>query len=109
MSGRHRLLLYLGVLHVGLLALAVLAIRDRPWKLVALEAGIAASMLWGVVLVRRAFLPVELVEKGAERIRDADFATRLRKVGEPRTDRLIAVYNRMVDHLREERFRYGGR
>lgn len=109
MSWRHRLLLYLGALHVGLLVLAVLGLRHRPWKLLVLEVGIPLSMLWCAFLVRRAFLPVELIERGAERIRDADFATRFRKVGEPRTDRLISVYNRMVDHLREERLRYGGR
>src|SRR5262245_15005178 len=63
-------------------------------------------MLVGASLVRRVFLPVELVQSGAELIGEADFTTRLLAVGEPGTDHLIEVYNKMIDRLREERLRH---
>jgi two-component system nitrogen regulation sensor histidine kinase NtrY len=103
---RVRLLLYLGGVHVALAALAVLGLRDRAWLLLAAEGGIVASLLLGTHLVRRAFLSMELVESGAELIGEGDFTTRLRAVGEAQTDRLVSVYNRMIDRLREERLRH---
>jgi nitrogen fixation/metabolism regulation signal transduction histidine kinase len=103
---RHRLLLYLGILHIGVAVLAVLSVRDRPWLLLAIEAGIATSVVLGAALVQRAFLPAELVQSGAELIEEGDFTARLRPVGEPRTDHLIGVYNKMIDRLREERLKH---
>ncbi|HEX5041507.1 MAG TPA: ATP-binding protein [Candidatus Polarisedimenticolaceae bacterium] len=103
---RRRLLIYLGMLHVGLAALGVLGVRDRPWLLLGIEVGITLSLLVGAYLVRRVFLPVELVQSGAELIGEADFTTRLLAVGEPGTDHLIEVYNKMIDRLREERLRH---
>jgi nitrogen fixation/metabolism regulation signal transduction histidine kinase len=105
-SLRPRLLLYLGVVHVGLAALAVAGLRAWPVTLLLVEVGIVVSLLVGTALVRRSFLPVELVRTGAALIGEADFSTRLRSVGVPETDGLIAVYNRMIDRLREERLRH---
>jgi len=105
-SLRRRLLLYLGAIHIGLAVLAVANIRDRAWLLLVLEVAIAISMLLGAYLVQRVLLPVELVQSGAELIGEADFTTRLLAVGEQGTDRLIDVYNRMIDRLREERLRH---
>jgi nitrogen fixation/metabolism regulation signal transduction histidine kinase len=103
---RPRLLLYLGLLHVGLAVLAVVGVRDRPGILLVLEAAIAASMLLGSCLVQRALLPVDLMQSGAELIGEGDFTARLRVVGEAGTDRLIDVYNKMIERLREERLRH---
>ena len=106
MSLRRPLLLYLVMVHLGLAALALSGMRHHPWLLVGLEVGITLSMVLGVYLVRRAFLPVELVQSGAELIGEADFTTRLLAVGEPGTDHLIEVYNKMIGRLREERLRH---
>lgn len=42
---------------------------------------------------------------GAQFIAERDFSSRLREVGQPELDALVAVYNRMIDSLREERLR----
>jgi nitrogen fixation/metabolism regulation signal transduction histidine kinase len=49
--------------------------------------------------------PIEVVQTGVELIKEGDFTCRFLEVGHPEMDRLIQVYNRMVDHLREERLR----
>jgi nitrogen fixation/metabolism regulation signal transduction histidine kinase len=59
----------------------------------------------GVVLVRRLFEPIRLIRSGIEFIRASEFGTRFREVGQRELDPLIRVYNRMADHLREERIR----
>jgi nitrogen fixation/metabolism regulation signal transduction histidine kinase len=94
------------MVHLGLAALALSGLRQHPWLLLGIEVSITVSMVLGVYLVRRAFLPVELVQSGAELIGEADFTTRLLAVGEPGTDHLIDVYNKMIDRLREERLRH---
>ena len=105
MSLRIRLLIYLGLLHIGMAALAVVCLPDRPVILLLVEVGIVVSTLVGTHLLRRSLLPMELVRTGAELIGEADFTTRIRAAGVPETDGLVAVYNRMIDRLREERLR----
>ena len=106
MSLRRRVLLYLVVVHVGLAVLVILTLRAWPWVLIPVEAGLVASFLLGAHLVRRTFLPMELVRMGAQLIGEGDFSTRLRPVGIPETDGLVGVFNRMIDRLREERLRH---
>jgi two-component system nitrogen regulation sensor histidine kinase NtrY len=64
-----------------------------------------ASAATGVWLLRALFGPLELVRSSAVLLAERDFSTRLRDVGQPELDALIAVYNRMIDALREERLR----
>ena len=80
-------------------------LRGRgPW-LLAVEAGLVLSILAGAHLFRALFGPLELVRMGAQFIAERDFTSRLREVGQPELDALVAVYNRMIDSLREERLR----
>ena len=46
-----------------------------------------------------------LAGEGLRLIRDEEFTSRFLPVGQPEIDELIGVYNRMVDHLRDERVR----
>jgi len=102
---RIRLLVYLGLLHVGTAVLAVVCLPARPVPLLVVEAGLIVSTVVGARLLRRALLPMELVRTGAELIGEADFTTRLHAAGVPETDALVSVFNRMIDRLREERLR----
>ena len=46
-----------------------------------------------------------LTAEGLRLIRDEEFTSRFLPVGQPEIDELIGIYNRMVDHLRDERVR----
>jgi nitrogen fixation/metabolism regulation signal transduction histidine kinase len=91
--------------HIVLAGLAFAWLRGRGVWLLAGELGLAAAILVGVHLVRALFEPLELVRAGVQFIAERDFSSRLREVGQPELDALIAVYNRMIDSLREERLR----
>jgi len=91
--------------HVVLACLAFAWLRGRGLWLLAGEVALAASILLGVHLVRALFGPLEVVRAGVQFIAERDFSSRLREVGQPELDALIAVYNRMIDSLREERLR----
>ena len=48
-------------------------------------------------------MPLELIRTGAELISERDFTSRFVPIGQPEMDRLIEIYNTMIDRLREER------
>ena len=105
MTQHARFIVYLVVVH-GLLAAAgaLLFLRDSLW-LFAAEAILVCSLATGVALTRRLFRNLDIARSGVQLISDHDFTSRLRPVGQPDIDGLIAVYNRMVDSLRDERTR----
>jgi two-component system nitrogen regulation sensor histidine kinase NtrY len=96
---------YLVALHLALAGLLFAWLRGRGLWLIAGEAGLVLSILLGSHLFRALFGPLELVRMGAQFIAERDFSSRLREVGQPELDALVAVYNRMIDSLREERLR----
>ncbi|MFP5248004.1 MAG: sensor histidine kinase, partial [Thermoanaerobaculia bacterium] len=100
---RSKIIAYLVLLHVILAAAAVLILLERPALLFAVEALFVVSVIVSVRLVRALFVPLDLIESGAELIAERDFATHFVPVGQPEMFRLIDVYNRMVDRLRDER------
>jgi len=105
MSLRGKILLYLIAIHLILGGLALFALIDRPPLLLAAEAVFVGSAVVGYRLVRAFFVPLDLIRTGAELMRERDFASHFREVGQAEMDALISIYNRMVDQLREERRR----
>jgi len=102
---RFKILCYLTSIHLLVGAVAVIALREHRSWLLAAEALFLLSIAIGWMLVRAFFQPLELIRTGAQLLRDGDFTTRIREVGQPEMDPLIDVYNRMIDRLREERQR----
>jgi nitrogen fixation/metabolism regulation signal transduction histidine kinase len=102
---RGRVVAYLVVMHLLMAAAgAGLLMRSRLW-LIVVETVLIASLAAGVALTRNLFRSLEFARAGLQLIKDHDFTSRLRPVGQPEVDHLIAAYNRMVDHLRDERAR----
>jgi len=102
---RLKFLIYLVTLHVVFAACAVWFLRDRRIWLIAVEVFFVASLAVGVWLLRAYFGPLKLIGSGAEYLHDGEFTTRFRETGQQDMDRLVDIYNRMVDKLREERIR----
>jgi nitrogen fixation/metabolism regulation signal transduction histidine kinase len=102
---RLKFLLYLVTLHLVFAACAVWFLWDRRVWLIAVEVLFAISLSAGVWLLRAYFSPLKLIDSGAQYLRDGELTTRFRETGNKDMDRLIDVYNRMVDKLREERIR----
>lgn len=103
MKLRTKFILYFVALHVALAAFAVVVLFDHPLWLFAIEVVFAVSLAVGYRLTRALFLPLDLLRTGAELIAERDFSTRFVPVGQTEMDELIAIYNAMIDRLREER------
>jgi nitrogen fixation/metabolism regulation signal transduction histidine kinase len=102
---RRRFLIYLVTLHAVFAACAVWALRDQRIWLIAVEIFFVISLALGIYLLRCYFGPLKLIESGAQYLSDGEFTTRFTRTGQKDMDRLVDVYNRMVDELRKERIR----
>ena len=112
MSLRRRFMLYLTAVFT-ILAVAVLdayfqrrgtfAASEGLLLLAVIEVALVLFFIGGLYLVRQVFRPVELLDETICLLREEEFGTRVRELGTPDTDRLIAVYNEMAEHLRRQR------
>jgi len=102
---RARLVVYLVVLHLIFAALAVVLLMRSAYWLFAVELVFVMSLAIGIKLAQGTFRHLGFAAEGRRLIQEQEFTSRFREVGQPEVDELIAVYNRMVDNLREERTR----
>ena len=63
---------------------------------------VVVLMVW---LYRRVVRPMHLLNSGMHLLREQDFSSRLRSVGVPEADNIVAVFNQMMAELKEERLR----
>jgi two-component system, NtrC family, nitrogen regulation sensor histidine kinase NtrY len=105
MSLRAKIIVYLGLIHAVLAVISFVVLRENRLWLVAVEALFVLSIVFGVLLVRTFFVPLDLIRTGAELIGERDFTSQFREVGQPEMDALIRIYNQMIDRLREERLK----
>jgi len=104
-SFRARLVTYFVVVHLALAGLGGWLVWTEPYALIGVEVALIASLAIGVGLVRRAIGYRALAADARRLVHDQAFTSRFLPVGEPDVDELIALYNRMVDRLRDERVR----
>lgn len=105
MNLRAKFALYLLFVHLAFAAFAVYFLWESRVWLLALEAFFALSFLISYKLFNALFKPIELVNSGVETLKHRDFTSKFLPIKQPELDRLIEVYNRMLDELREERLR----
>jgi two-component system nitrogen regulation sensor histidine kinase NtrY len=74
----------------------------KPW-IFAIEFGMLFSLYLSYILYRQFIRPVELMSSGADALEDKDFQVKFLETGSKEMDKLIGVYNQMIDNLREER------
>ena len=88
------------------LALAGVSIAIYPLNrnlFMACEALVLFCAVFTFVFFRSFTRPFRILNAGIESIQDQDFSIKFLPVGQPELDRLLEVYNRMIDHLRLER------
>ena len=105
MTLRFRFVLYLVLLHLVFAGCALWFLWNQRVWLIAVEVFFAVSLAAGFKLLHAYFKPLQLVEGGAQYLKDGEFTTRFRPSGRADLDRLVLTYNTMVDRLRDERVR----
>jgi two-component system, NtrC family, nitrogen regulation sensor histidine kinase NtrY len=103
MTLRTKLLLWFIVLHLVFAGLSVVVLLEHQEWLFVVEVVFVISILISYRMVNALFVPMELIRTGAELISERDFTSRFVPIGQPEMDRLIEIYNAMIDRLRDER------
>ena len=88
------------------LALAGVSVTIYPLNrnlFMACEALVILCAVLTFVFFRAFTRPFRILNAGIESIQDQDFSIKFLPVGQPDLDRLLEVYNRMIDRLRQER------
>lgn len=76
-----------------------------PGKFYVLEAVLVILCLFLFWFYRKVVKPLQSIGNGMELLREQDFSSRLTPVGQKEADRIVAIFNRMMDQLKNERLR----
>jgi two-component system nitrogen regulation sensor histidine kinase NtrY len=105
MKLKNKFVIYSVIIHLIFIFLVLQFIKADQYLFIAGEVLIVISFFVSLWLYRGISHPFNLISSGIESIKDKDFNTRMIPVGHKEMDDLIAVYNQMIDRLREERIR----
>jgi nitrogen fixation/metabolism regulation signal transduction histidine kinase len=68
-----------------------------------MEALSALAAVCLILFYRRIVKPLQVIAGGMELLKEQDFSSRLRKVGQADADRLVGLFNKMMERLKNER------
>lgn len=77
----------------------------RVFHLYVLEGGIVLILVYLVFFYGKLVKPMNTIGNGMELLREQDFSSRLSPVGQYDSDRIVKIFNRMMDQLKSERLR----
>ena len=77
----------------------------QPLHLYLMEGSIVFILVFLMIFYRKIVKPMNIIGSGMELLREQDFSSRLSKVGQYETDRIVNVFNRMMEQLKNERLR----
>lgn len=100
------LYLILAILMLGVMALlAYIGAYSTPWLFYTIEGLIILTLIYLIFFYRKIIKPLNTIGNGMELLREQDFSSRLAKVGQAEADRVVTVFNRMMEQLKDERLR----
>lgn len=88
-----------------LLVLGVLVAALSGASRVYVGGGCVAVLIVLTLLIRSVYKPLHAVENGMYLLRDQDFGSRLRKIGQPDADKIVELYNTLIDSMKAERLK----
>ncbi|MES2152575.1 MAG: ATP-binding protein [Pseudomonadota bacterium] len=107
MSLRQRLAAYLIGLHAVFFAFTFVLYLDTPLLFLALEVLLLASLAGGFHLINRALEPLAYAHQFHDLLQDQQYAARLHPSRGGELDALVAMFNRMLGALYQERLAIG--
>lgn len=103
LSTRFWYVAYLVLVHTALAGMAYYLLRDQLYWFLGVEALLLVSALMGYRFYNSFMQPTRLIEQGEGAMLDRDFATKFLPTPSPEVNRLVGLYNAMMDNLRLER------
>lgn len=103
MKLKTKFLTYLISIHVLGAGVSIYFLWENRISFLLVELVLICTFLVGFSFIKKIFSPIDSIQTGIDFIQSRDFTTRFIEVKQLELNRLIQLYNRMVDNLREER------
>lgn len=98
-----KFILFIAVIHAVTIALSFYIFRQNRILFIVSEFFILVSLAVCWSLYQDLIRPLQLLVRGVDAIKDRDFNVKFVETGSYEMDKLILVYNSMIDQLRQER------
>ncbi|MCB0277952.1 MAG: GHKL domain-containing protein [Calditrichaeota bacterium] len=105
MKLRTKFISLITAIHVIMLIFSLQLLSLNKLLFLGSELLILFSIVLSVQLYNAFIRPINLISAGIESLKDKDFSMKFMPVGQNEMDQLLAVYNQMIDKMREERIR----
>ena len=79
------------------------ATQENGWKFYLVEGIVTFSLFYLVYFYRKVVKPLNSIAGGMDLLQAQDFSSRLAPVGQREADRIVSIFNRMMNQLKEER------
>ncbi len=87
------------------IVLLFIVTQENGWKFYLVEGIVTFSLIYLIYFYRKVIKPLNSIAGGMDLLRAQDFSSRLAPVGQKEADRIVQVFNRMMNQLKEERLR----
>ena len=85
--------------------LLFVATQENGWKFYLIEGIVTFSLFYLIYFYRKVIKPLNSIAGGMDLLQAQDFSSRLSPVGQREADRIVSIFNRMMNQLKEERLR----
>ncbi|MDH6305245.1 nitrogen fixation/metabolism regulation signal transduction histidine kinase [Parabacteroides sp. PF5-5] len=68
-----------------------------------IEVLVVVTAIYLFIFYRSIIKPLQVIGDGMDLLKEQDFSSRLRQVGQPEADRIVDVFNKMMEQLKNER------
>jgi len=103
MSLKYKYILFIGVLHLVLIVLIYELLKDKLWYFLLSEILMFVSLYLSYNLYKSFIRPIALMQSGTDALADGEFNSKYVKTGSKEIDKLVGVFNEMIENLRKER------
>ena len=87
------------------IAMLSMATQENGWKFYLTEGIITFSLIYLFYFYRKVIKPLNSIAGGMDLLQAQDFSSRLAPVGQREADRIVELFNRIMQQLKEERLR----
>lgn len=95
--------LFVGLIHALITYLVFLLLQDRKVYFILSEILIIISLALAVQIYLAFIRPLQFMANGINALEDEDFSVQYLKTGSLELDKLVGVYNKMIENIRDER------
>lgn len=103
MSLKTKYIIFVSLTLMAFATLTGILYQHNKYLFIVGECIIVATVVLSFLFYKSLLRPYKILDAGVESISDKDFSIKFLPVGQPEPDRLIEVYNKMIDQLRLER------